>query len=170
MTTFNAIHPWVADPRRKRNRFFRLVHIRENQAQLALISPPKGISFTRVDNITAPIDEGSLVAVYGTDVTPNELQKRTLEDIDEFIAKNLHIINDNPNFEWENNRKIETINRSEAVLKHAFNEKTVQILDSELKKFNENIDLKNQALKSKPFNSEDVEEKLETAEIKIVEI
>lgn len=170
-TSFIAQHPWKPDPRRKRNRYFRLVHVRENIAQLALLSPPKGISFTRVDNFMAPIDEGSLVAVYGTDVNPNELEKRTEEDIDEFIAAKLHVINDKPKgYEWENLRKFETINTSEAVKQHAFNEQTVKILDSQLKEMNRNIDLKNSVLKSKPFNSEDVEEKLETAEIKIVEI
>ncbi len=167
---FVAEHPWKADPRRKRNRYFRIVHVRENIQQLMLLSPPKGISFTRVDNFTAPIDEGSLVAVYGTDVNPNDFEKRDLDDIDEFIAKNLHVINDKPNFEWENNRKFETIANSEEVKKHAFNEKTIKILDSELKKLNEKIDLKNQVLKTKPFNRDDLDEKWSDNEIKLVEI
>ena len=166
---FLAETPKIGDERRKRNRYFRLVHVRENPEQLILLSPPKGISFTRVDNFQAPISEGSLIAVYGTDATPNHLEKRTVEDIDEFIAKHLHVINDKPNYEWNNNMKIETSVINEDTLKHGFNETTVKVLDSQLKEINKEIDNRNMLLKSKPFNSEDVEEKHEK-EIKIVEI
>src|SRR5690349_7403518 len=92
------------DPRRKRNRYFKLVHVRENAAQLALLSPPKGINLTKLNKFDdGGIEEGSIVAVTGTDVTPHHLEKRTLEDIDEFIANNLTVINDNPKgANWSN--------------------------------------------------------------------
>lgn len=168
---FKAEPNFVEDPRRKRNRFFRLVHVRENAQQLALLSPPKGICMTKLNKLEqGGIEEGSIVAVYGTDITPNELQKRDLDDIDEFIAKNLHVMSDSTGLNWSNNRKFETTNNSEAVQKHAFNKRTVQVLDEMLiKKKNAEIEHNNLILKSKPFNSEDVEQKIET-EIEIVEI
>lgn len=169
---FKAESPIVEDPRRKRNRFFRLVHVRENAQQLALLSPPKGICITKFNKLDdGGIEEGSIVAVYGTDITPNELQKRTLEDIDEFISKNLHVISDSPSgVSWSNSRKFETTNNSEAVQKYAFNKRTIKVLDEMLiKKKNAEIEHNNLVLKSKPFNSEDVEQQIET-EIEIVEI
>lgn len=171
MTTFIPEQRPPDDPRRKRNRFFRLVHVRENAAQLALMSPPKGINLSRLNKFDDKgIEEGSIVAVSGTDVTPNQLEKRTLDDIDDFIAKNLHVINDNPNAEWSNNRKMETSNNSEAVQKHAFNKRTVEILDEQLIKIkNKEIEKNNVVLKSKPFNTEDIQQRIEN-EIEIVEI
>lgn len=172
MTTFIPQPLPQPDPRRKNRRFFRLIHVRENAQQLALLSPPKGINLTRLNKFDeGGIEEGSIVAVSGTDVTPNHLEKRTLDDIDAFISKNLTVINDNPkNANWSNNRKMETSNNSEAIQKLAFNKRTIKILDEQLVRIkNKEIEHNNLVLKSKPFNSEDVQQKIEK-EIEIVEI
>jgi hypothetical protein len=169
---FLAEMPNSEDPRRKRNRFFRMVHVRENALQIALLDPPKGINLTKLSKFDdGGIDEGSIVIVSANDVLPNDLEKRDMDDINEFIAKNLTVINDTPKgAKWSNNQKIETSINSEAVQKHAFNERTVKVLDEKLIKMqNAEIEHRNVVLKSKPFNSEDVEQKIET-EIKIVEI
>ena len=159
--------------KRKRNRYFRIVKVRQSTEQLALIQPPKGICFTKLSPFQSKrgFEEGSIVVVYANDVTPNDFEKRTPEDIDEFIASNLSVIEDSPKgVNWRPERKFETTRNTEYVQKHAFNEKTIQILDEQLKQINKDKEEKNILLKSKPFNREDVEEKLDEPVLKIVEI
>lgn len=158
--------------KRKRGRFFRIVHVRENSQQLALISPPAGICFSKLNRLeTKPDEEGSIVIVYCNNITPNDFEKRELEDIDEFIAGNLTVINDKPKgYDYNHARKFETTRNTEYTQKYAFNEKTIELLDAELKAINRAKEEKNLVLKSKPFNSEDVEEKLEDNVLKVVEI
>ena len=74
------------------------------------------------------------------------------------------------NANWSNNRKMETSNNSEAIQKLAFNKRTIKILDEQLVRIkNKEIEHNNLVLKSKLFNSEDVQQKIEK-EIEIVEI
>src|SRR5690606_33707858 len=144
-----------------------------NTQQLALISPPKGISFTKLSPFSSKrgFEDGSIVVVYATDVTPNDFEKRTPEDIDEFIATNLSVIEDNPKgVTWNNARKFETTRNTEYVRKHAFNEQTIKLLDEQLKLINKEKEKKNEILKSRPFNREDIEERLDEPVLKIVEI
>lgn len=159
--------------KRKRNRYFRIVKVRNSVEQLALISPPKGICFTKLNPFQSKrgFEDGNIVVVYTTDVTPNDFEKRTPEDIDEFIATNLSVIEDNPKgVNWRPERKFETTRNTEYVRKHSFNERTIQILDEQLKQINKEKEKKNEILKSKPFNREDIEEKLDKPVLKIVEI
>ncbi len=166
--------PPRGNSKRKNRRYFRMVHIRETQEQLRLLSPPKGICFTVFNKLETKglAEEGLYVAVYANDITPNDFEKRTMHDIDEFIAKNLTVIEDSPQGikNWSGERKFETINNSEYVLKNAFDKKVEEISDQILKLENKKIEQDNEKLKSKPFNREDLKDPLVENKLTVYEI
>lgn len=160
------------DPRRRRGRYFKMVHVRESKQQLALLSPPKGISFTVLNRLdTKGKLDGNIVCVYCNNVNPNDFEKRELDDIDDFIARNLTVINDSPKgFDFPMNRKFETIIDSEHTRKLSFNEQIIKIDETLKKILNKDVEKRNDALKSAPYNSEDVEDKLDEEEVVFREI
>ena len=159
--------------KRKRDRHFRIVKVRENDKQLAMLKPPKGICFSKLNPFESKrgFEDGSIVIVYGNEVNTNDFEKRDLDDIDNFIADNLTVIEDNPKgVNYDGARKYETSKVNEYTKKHGFNETTIELLDEQMKIINRKVETDNQLLKSKPFNSEDVQDKLEEPVLRIVEI
>jgi hypothetical protein len=159
--------------KRKRDRHFRIVRVMENDKQLAMIQPPAGICFSKLNPFESKSGmlQGSVVIVYGNEVNTDDFQKRDLDDIDNFIADYLTVIEDNPKgVKYDGARKYETSKQNEYTKKHGFNETTIELLDEQMKIINRKVDEQNELLKSKPFNSEDVQDKLEEPVLRIVEI
>jgi hypothetical protein len=159
--------------KRKRDRHFRIVRVMENDKQLAMIQPPAGICFSKLNPFESKSGmlQGSVVIVYGNQVNTNDFEKRDLDDIDNFIADNLTVIEDNPKgVNYSGARKYETSKQNEYTKKHGFNETTIELLDEQMKQINRKVENENELLKSKPFNSEDVQDKLEEPVLRIVEI
>lgn len=159
--------------KRKRDRHFRIVTVRENDKQLALITPKKGVCFTKLSPFESKrgFEEGSIVIVYGNRVNTNDFEQRDLDDIDEFISDNLTVIEDNPKgVDYDGARKYETSKDTEVTRKFGFNETTIKLLDEQMREINRKVERENELLKGAPFNRDDVQNKLESNELRIVEI
>ncbi|MDR4491399.1 MAG: hypothetical protein R2685_10945 [Candidatus Nitrosocosmicus sp.] len=159
--------------KRKRKRYFRIVKVRENDKQLALITCPKGICFTKLNPFESKrgFEDGSIVVVYGNEATPNSFEQRDLNDIDEFISNYLTVIEDNPKgVTWSGARKLETSRETEYTKQFGFNEHIIELLDEQLRAINKEKEETNLKLKSKPHDKDELEIKLEEPVMRIVEI
>jgi hypothetical protein len=109
------------------NQFKKNLHIRNSTVDLINMIVPRGITIKPYGPLIHKnrLAEGMVVTVYCNNKNPNELCKRDLNDLNNFINTKLDVIRDNPyelnQVEKDAGTKIITEVNSEEIADKAFN-------------------------------------------------
>jgi hypothetical protein len=114
-------------PKMEANQFKKNLHIRNSTVDLINMIVPRGITIKPYGPLIHKnrLAEGMVVTVYCNNKNPNELCKRDLNDLNNFINTKLDVIRDNPyelnQVEKDAGTKIITEVNSEEIADKAFN-------------------------------------------------